>query len=102
MMKIKDIMQEINPCEVCGNREVNEFYFHVLVHQGNTPYVKCCECETDTYSANAMKVITQAIDNYRKKKLQKNSPVKQVQDPRQEIPDKYNDNEFLKAMKGIM
>lgn len=57
-MKIRDIIQEFIPCDVCGNRDVNQFYFHVFVHKGSQPYVKCCECEEEYYSTRARKVLT--------------------------------------------
>lgn len=57
-MKIRDIIQEFIPCDVCGNRDVNQFYFHVFVHKGSQPYVKCCECEEEYYSTRARTVLT--------------------------------------------
>ncbi len=66
-MKIRDVIQEFVPCEVCGNREISNFHFHVFVHKGSQPYVKCCECEEEYYSTRARKVITRIEDARRSK-----------------------------------
>lgn len=50
------------PCEVCGNRDLNKFYFHVLISKGSQPYVKCCECEEEYYSTKARAIITAMED----------------------------------------
>ncbi len=60
LMKILEVIQEFMPCEVCGNSDTKNFYFHVFVHQGSQPYVKCCECEEEYYSTKARKGITEA------------------------------------------
>lgn len=57
-MKIHDVIQEFVPCEVCGNRDIHKFYFHVFVHKGSQPFVKCCECEEEYYSTRARKILT--------------------------------------------
>ena len=62
-MKITDAIKEFMPCEVCGNNDIKNFYFHVLVDQGSQPYVKCCECEEEYYSPNAKAVLTKAIED---------------------------------------
>jgi hypothetical protein len=67
IMKIREIIQEFMPCEVCGNRDVHKFYFHVFVHKGSQPYVKCCECEEEYYSMRARKVMTRVEDAFRLK-----------------------------------
>jgi hypothetical protein len=61
-MKIRDVIQEFIPCEVCGNRDIRNFHFHVFVHRGSQPYVKCCECEEEYYSTRAREVITRIED----------------------------------------
>ncbi len=61
-MKIREVIAEFIPCEVCGNRDIRNFYFHVFVHQGSQPYVKCCECEEEYYSTKARAVITRVED----------------------------------------
>ncbi len=66
-MKIREVIQEFIPCEVCGNRDVKNFYFHVFVHQGSQPYVKCCECEEEYYSTSARRIITGIEDARRVK-----------------------------------
>ncbi len=68
-MKISEIIQEFIPCEVCGNRAVKNFYFHVIVHKGTQPYVKCCECEQEYYSARAKEIITR-VESSRMAKTQ--------------------------------
>ena len=64
-MKIREVIQEFMPCEVCGNRDVHKFYFHVFVHKGSQPYVKCCECEEEYYSTRARQIITGVEDAFR-------------------------------------
>ncbi|SNQ62886.1 hypothetical protein [Candidatus Methanoperedens nitratireducens] len=54
-MKIQEIIQEFIPCEVCGNSDISNFYFHVFAHWGSEPFVKCCECEEEYYSKSAKK-----------------------------------------------
>ncbi len=61
-MKIREVIQEFIPCEVCGNRDIKNFYFHVFVHKGSQPYVKCGECEEEYYSTRAREVITRIED----------------------------------------
>ncbi|MFZ3167261.1 MAG: hypothetical protein WA130_06570 [Candidatus Methanoperedens sp.] len=57
-MKISELIQEFIPCEICGNNDKKNFYFHVLVDKGSQPYVKCCECEEEYYSESARNVLT--------------------------------------------
>lgn len=59
-MKIREVIQEFVPCEICGNNDIKNFYFHVLVDKGSQPYVKCCECEEEFYSACAKKILVNA------------------------------------------
>lgn len=64
-MKIREVIQEFVPCEVCGNRNIHQFYFHVFVHKGSQPYVKCCECEEEYYSTKARKILTRVEDAFK-------------------------------------
>ncbi|MCX9009928.1 MAG: hypothetical protein OIN66_02290 [Candidatus Methanoperedens sp.] len=66
-MRVRDVIQEFIPCEVCGNSDISNFYFHVFVHQGSQPYVKCCECKEEYYSTKAREIITRAEDARRRK-----------------------------------
>lgn len=59
-MKVREVIQEFVPCEICGNNDIKNFYFHVLVDKGSQPYVKCCECEEEYYSACAKKILANA------------------------------------------
>ncbi len=68
-MKVREVIQEFIPCEVCGNRDIRNFYFHVLVHKGSQPYVKCGECEEEYYSTRAREIITK-VEDARKLKAQ--------------------------------
>ena len=65
IMKIRDVIQEFMPCEVCGNRDIRRFYFHVFVYKGSQPYVKCCECDEEYYSIRARQIITGAENTFR-------------------------------------
>ncbi len=56
-MKIREVIQEFVPCEVCGNSDINNFYFHVFVHWGSEPFVKCGECEEEYYSRSAKEIL---------------------------------------------
>ncbi len=67
-MKIREVIQEFMPCEVCGNKDINRFYFHVFVHKGSQPYVKCCECDEEYYSTRARKILTKVEDAIKLKK----------------------------------
>lgn len=64
-MKIREVIQEFVPCEICGNSDIKNFYFHVLVDKGSQPYVKCCECEEEFYSARAKDVLTRVKESRR-------------------------------------
>ena len=57
-MKVREVIQEFIPCEICGNNDLKNFYFHILVDKGSQPYVKCCECEEEYYSAKAKNILT--------------------------------------------
>ncbi|VVB84608.1 Uncharacterised protein [uncultured archaeon] len=92
-MKIREVIQEFMPCEVCGNRDIQKFYFHVFVHKGSQPYVKCCECEEEYYSTRARKILTRVEDAFRlKTKTARRSENYQ----RRESP-----HPLLKALAGI-
>ena len=62
-MKIREVIQEFVPCEVCGNTDIKNFYFHVLVDKGSQPFVKCCECEEEYYSARARRILARAEES---------------------------------------
>ena len=64
-MKVREVIQEFVPCEVCGNNDIKNFYFHVLVDKGSQPYVKCCECEEEFYSASAKNILTRVKESSR-------------------------------------
>ncbi len=64
-MKIREVIQEFIPCEVCGNRDIHKFYFHVYVHKGSQPFVKCCECDEEYYSTKARNILTKVSDAFR-------------------------------------
>ncbi len=97
-MKIRDVIQEFIPCEVCGNRDIHNFYFHVFVHKGSQPYVKCCECEEEYYSTKAREIITRVEDARKLKVSSTRSIMTQVH------PDfgkqKYM-HPLLKALSGF-
>jgi hypothetical protein len=57
-MKVRELIQEFVPCEICGNNDLKNFYFHILVDKGSQPYVKCCECEEEFYSGKAKNILT--------------------------------------------
>jgi len=57
-MKVREIIQEFIPCEVCGNRDINNFILYVFIHRGSQPYVICGECEEEYYSRSAKEIIT--------------------------------------------
>jgi hypothetical protein len=65
-MKVSEIIQEFVPCEICGNNEINNFYFHVIEDKG--AYVKCCECEEEYYSISARNILTQAKESRKARK----------------------------------
>ncbi len=74
-MKIREVIQEFMPCEVCGNTDIHRFYFHVFVHKGSQPFVKCCECEEEYYSTRARKVLTK-VENSMRLKTRKNPAIR--------------------------
>jgi hypothetical protein len=59
------VIQEFIPCEICGNSDIKNFYFHVMVDKGSEPYVKCCECEEEFYSARAKDVLIRVKESRR-------------------------------------
>lgn len=69
-MKVGEVIEEFIPCEVCGNRDINNFFFHVLIDKGSQPYVKCCECEEEYYSYTAKRILT-GIEEARKAQKKK-------------------------------
>lgn len=71
MMKVSEIIEEFIPCEVCGNNDLENFYFHVSVGQ---PYVKCCECEEEYYSESARTVLTQVEESRKGRIVFKKTP----------------------------
>ena len=64
-MKIREVIKEFVPCEICGNSDIKNFYFHVLVDKGSEPYVKCCECEEEYYSETAKSILTRVKESRR-------------------------------------
>ncbi len=56
-MKIRDVIQEFVPCEICGNKDIKNFYFHVIIDKNSRPFVKCCECEEEYFSISASKIL---------------------------------------------
>ena len=56
-MKIREVINEFVPCEICGNNDIRNFYFHVFMDKGSQPYVKCCECEEEYYSTSARNIL---------------------------------------------
>jgi hypothetical protein len=94
-MKIHEVIQEFVPCEVCGNRDIKQFYFHVFVHKGSQPFVKCCECEEEYYSTKARKILTKVEDAFKMKKHLDHS-IKNGNYQRHEFP-----HPLLKALSSI-
>lgn len=94
-MKIREVIQEFMPCEVCGNRDIHQFYFHVFVHKGSQPYVKCCECEEEYYSTKARKILTR-VENAFKVRTQLDPAISNENYQRHDIP-----HPLLKALSGI-
>ncbi len=62
-MKVSELIQEFVPCEICGNNDLNHFYFYVILDKGSQAYVKCCECEEKYYSTRAGKILAQAEES---------------------------------------
>ncbi len=62
-MKVSEVIQEFVPCEICGNNDLDNFYFYVLMNEGSQAYVKCCECEEEYYSTKARKMLSQAKES---------------------------------------
>jgi len=94
-MKIRDVIQEFVPCEVCGNRDIHKFYFHVFVHKGSQPFVKCCECEEEYYSMKARKILTKVEDAFKTRTHVDSSP-RRENFHRHDLP-----HPLLKALSGI-
>jgi hypothetical protein len=94
-MKIREVIQEFVPCEVCGNRDINQFHFHVFVHMGSQPFVKCCECEEEYYSTKARKILTRVQDAF-KVRTHMDTAIKRGKFHRYNLP-----HPLLKALSGI-
>ncbi|MBU4220115.1 MAG: hypothetical protein KKA10_00570 [Euryarchaeota archaeon] len=94
-MKIREVLQEFVPCEVCGNRDINLFYFHVFVHKGSQPFVKCCECEEEYYSTKARKILTK-VENAFKVRTHLDPAIESGNYQRHDLP-----HPLLKALSGI-
>jgi len=62
-MKVSEVIQEFVPCQICGNNDINNFYFYVLMNKGSQAYVRCCECEEEYYSTRARKMLSQPKDS---------------------------------------
>jgi len=94
-MKIREVIQEFMPCEVCGNRDIHKFYFHVYVHKGSQPYIKCCECEEEYYSTSSRKILTGVEDAFRLKTH--SSQVLRIESYKHQEPS----HPLIKALSGI-
>ena len=77
-MKVSEIIEEFLPCEVCGNKDLNNFYFYVISNNGPQAYVRCCECEEEYYSAKAGKVLAQIEESRKTRITLKNQPQQPV------------------------
>ena len=62
-MKVSELIQEFIPCEICGNKDLDNFYFYVLMNKGSQAYVKCCECEEEYYSTKGRKMLSLAKES---------------------------------------
>jgi hypothetical protein len=60
-MKVSEIIQEFVPCEICGNNDLKNFYFHVI--ENEDAYVKCCECEEEYYSISARNILARVKES---------------------------------------
>ena len=60
-MKVSEIIQEFVPCEICGNNDLKNFYFHVI--EDTDAYVKCCECEEEYYSISARNILARTKES---------------------------------------
>ncbi len=60
IMKVSELIEEFVPCEICGNNDLENFYFYVLMNESSQAYVKCCECEEIYYSTRARKNLVKA------------------------------------------
>jgi hypothetical protein len=61
-MKVSELIEEFIPCEICGNNDLENFWFYVLGDKGQ-PYVKCCECEEEYYSTSAKKILARTEES---------------------------------------
>ncbi|HWR26327.1 MAG TPA: hypothetical protein VN316_00460 [candidate division Zixibacteria bacterium] len=62
-MKVSEIIQEFVPCEICGNNDLDNFYFYVSVNKGPQAYVKCCECKEEYCSMSASNILGPAEES---------------------------------------
>jgi hypothetical protein len=62
-MKISEVIQEFVPCEICGNKDSDNFYLYVLKNKGSRAYVKCCECEEEYYSTKARNMLSRTKES---------------------------------------
>jgi translation initiation factor 2 beta subunit (eIF-2beta)/eIF-5 len=60
-MKVSEVIQEFVPCEICGNNDLNNFYFHA--DKNFQAYVKCCECKEEYYSISARNILVRAEES---------------------------------------
>ncbi|VVB97315.1 Uncharacterised protein [uncultured archaeon] len=77
-MKVSELIKEFVPCEICGNKDLNNFYFYVILDKGPQAYVRCCECEEEYYSTRAGKILAQIGDSRKAKITFKNRPQETV------------------------
>jgi translation initiation factor 2 beta subunit (eIF-2beta)/eIF-5 len=59
-MKVSEVIQQFVPCEICGNNDVDNFYFYVSANKVSQAYVKCCECKEEYYSLSASNTLVLA------------------------------------------
>ncbi len=71
-MKVSEVIQEFVPCEICGNNDLNNFYFYVLVNKGSQVYIKCCDCGEEYYSTSARNILVLAGESRKARVTLKN------------------------------
>jgi hypothetical protein len=62
-MKVSEAIQEFVPCEICGNNDLDNFYFYVSANKSPQAYVKCCECKEEYYSISASNILVPAEES---------------------------------------
>jgi hypothetical protein len=97
-MKVREVIQEFIPCEICGNNDIKNFYFHVLVDKGSQPYVKCCECEEEYYSSKARSVLA-AAEESRKSRMESGITLKNGMDT--DFQDQEHKHPLVKVLAQI-